>query len=118
MKITKLATAVVEANLHWTYVRVYTDDAAGLHGTGECLFAPGLPGILAEFSSVLVGEDPLYVERVVLDCHAEGGLGALSPCCNPRVRPGRDRRIRNSGTLTSSPKPPSARGRWRRSGPR
>jgi L-alanine-DL-glutamate epimerase-like enolase superfamily enzyme len=78
MKITRLATAVVEANFHWTYVRVYADDAAGLHGTGECFFAPGLTAMLQDFGPVLVGENPLDVERLVEKMRwAASGAGSL-----------------------------------------
>jgi len=64
-KITGLATAVVQANFHWTYVRIYGDVDGGLYGTGECFVAPGLPHIIAEFAEVLVGEDFKHVERLV-----------------------------------------------------
>ncbi len=64
-RITKLSTAVVQANFEWTYVRVYSDAEGGLYGTGECFVAPGLPGIIAEFSGVLVGEDFTNVEKLV-----------------------------------------------------
>lgn len=63
--IQKLASAVLRANFHWTYVRVYTDDDAGMYGTGECFFAPGLPGIIAELAEVLVGQEPDHIERLV-----------------------------------------------------
>lgn len=65
MKITRLSTAVVEANFHWTYVRIYSDRDGGIYGTGECFFAPGLPQIIQEFSALLVGEDFRNVERLV-----------------------------------------------------
>jgi L-alanine-DL-glutamate epimerase-like enolase superfamily enzyme len=64
-RITKLETAVVQANFHWTYVRVYTDAAGGLYGTGECFFAPGLIHILHEFGAILVGEEASNIERLV-----------------------------------------------------
>jgi L-alanine-DL-glutamate epimerase-like enolase superfamily enzyme len=64
-RITKIATATVRANFHWTYVRVYADATGGLHGTGECFFAPGLPHIIEEFAPLLVGEDCTGVERLV-----------------------------------------------------
>lgn len=64
-KITGLETAVVQANFHWTYVRVYSDLDGGLYGTGECFFAPGLPEIVREFASILVGEDFTAIERLV-----------------------------------------------------
>jgi gluconate/galactonate dehydratase len=63
--IAKVATAVVQANFHWTYARVYADADGGLYGTGECFFAPGLPQIIAEFSDVLVGEDFTAIEKLV-----------------------------------------------------
>ncbi len=64
-KISGLATAVVQANFHWTYVRIYGDVDGGLYGTGECFVAPGLPHIIAEFAEILVGEDFSHVERLV-----------------------------------------------------
>ncbi len=64
-KITALSTAVVQANFHWTYVRIYSDVDGGLYGTGECFFAPGLPAMIAEFAEVLVGEDFHHIERLV-----------------------------------------------------
>ena len=63
--ISKITTATVQANFHWTYVRVYSQLDGGLYGTGECFFAPGLPGMIAEFSELLAGEDFLGVERLV-----------------------------------------------------
>ncbi len=64
-RITKLETAVVQANFHWTYVRVYSDRDGGLYGTGECFFAPGLTRIIDEFSTILVGEEASNIERLV-----------------------------------------------------
>ena len=74
-KIDKITTAVVEANFHWTYIRIYASD---LHGTGECFFAPGLPQIVGEFSDVLVGEEAANVERLVEKMRwAASGAGSL-----------------------------------------
>lgn len=64
-RISKITTAVVQANFHWTYVRVYSNGDGGLYGTGECFFAPGLTRIIEEFAPVLVGEDFTAVERLV-----------------------------------------------------
>ena len=64
-RITKLSTAVVQANFEWTYVRVYSDTDGGLYGTGECFPAPGLPGIIESFSDLLIGENFNNVERLV-----------------------------------------------------
>ena len=46
MKITRLTTAVVQANYDYTFVRIETDRGRPL-GTGECFFAPGLTAIIA-----------------------------------------------------------------------
>jgi L-alanine-DL-glutamate epimerase-like enolase superfamily enzyme len=77
-KILNISTAVVQANFEWTYVRVYTDADGGLHGTGECFFAPGLNTIIAEFSRLLAGEDALNIERLVERMRwASSGAGSL-----------------------------------------
>jgi len=77
-KITKVSTAVVEANFHWTYVRVYSDDSGGLYGTGECFFAPGLEKIVKEFEAILIGEDFRNIEKLVEKMRwAASGAGSL-----------------------------------------
>ena len=63
--IQKISTAVVQANFHWTYVRVYADVDGGLYGTGECFFGPGLTSIIEEFNEVLVGEDFNNIDKLV-----------------------------------------------------
>ncbi len=65
MKITKISTAIVEANFQWTYVRIYTDLQGGLYGTGECFFAPGIQYIIQEFSSILIGEDFRNIGKLI-----------------------------------------------------
>jgi len=78
-KITKISTAVVEANFNWTYVRVYSDAEGGLYGTGECFFAPGLEKIIHEFEEILIGEDFTDTERLVEKMRwAASGAGSLS----------------------------------------
>ena len=62
LKITRLKTAVVEANFDWTFVRIETDE--GISGLGECFFAPGLTSILRSLESLLLGEDPRDVHRL------------------------------------------------------
>src|SRR6185503_14379082 len=57
---------------------VYTDATAGLHGTGECFFAPGLTTIVSEFSKLLAGEEALNIERLVERMRwAASGAGSL-----------------------------------------
>ena len=62
MRLTKIETAVIEANYDWTIVKVHTDNA--LHGWGEAFFAPGLTATLREFNDFLPGEDPRDVDRL------------------------------------------------------
>jgi L-alanine-DL-glutamate epimerase-like enolase superfamily enzyme len=62
MRITKIETAVIEANYDWTLVKVHTDK--GLVGWGEAFFAPGLTATLREFNAFLPGEDPRDVDRL------------------------------------------------------
>ena len=62
MKITAVSTAVVEANFDWTLIRIDTDQ--GVSGLGECFFAPGLTAMIAEFGTLLAGENPLDVDRL------------------------------------------------------
>jgi gluconate/galactonate dehydratase len=64
MKITRVETAVVEANYDYTFIRLH-GDRDGLYGTGECFFAPGLTGILADAAPLLIGQDPRQVDRLV-----------------------------------------------------
>lgn len=76
--IRKIETAVVQSNFHWTYVRVYSDNDAGLYGTGECFFAPGLPAIIKEFEPILVGEDFCNIEYLVEKMRwAASGAGSM-----------------------------------------
>jgi gluconate/galactonate dehydratase len=64
MKITRLTTAVVQANYDYTFVRIEADQD-GLYGTGECFFAPGLTAIIAELAPLLIGRDPREIQRLV-----------------------------------------------------
>jgi L-alanine-DL-glutamate epimerase-like enolase superfamily enzyme len=64
MRITRVTTAVVEANYDYTYVRIEVD-RDGLYGTGECFFAPGLTAILREVGPLVLGRDPREIGRLV-----------------------------------------------------
>lgn len=76
--IKKISTATVEANFHWTYVRIYADVNGGLYGTGECFFAPGLEQIIKELSEILTGEDFLNIGMLVQKMKwAASGAGSL-----------------------------------------
>jgi L-alanine-DL-glutamate epimerase-like enolase superfamily enzyme len=77
MKLTRLRTAVVEANFDWTYVRLETDE--GLQGIGECFFAPGLTKMLRELEPVIQGEDPRDIRRLFRKLQwATSGAGSVA----------------------------------------
>ena len=63
MRIKRISTAVLESNFDWTLVKVETD--AGITGIGEAFVGPGLTAIIREFSSILVGEDPTHIDRIL-----------------------------------------------------
>jgi len=79
MRITRLTTAVLEANFDWTIVKVETDE--NVTGYGEAFLGPGLTAVIREFAQTLIGEDPTSIDRIVrrmkMSCvHAYPGLAA------------------------------------------
>jgi L-alanine-DL-glutamate epimerase-like enolase superfamily enzyme len=63
MKIQHISTAVMEANFDWTIVKVETDE--NITGYGEAFLGPGLTAVIREFESILIGEDPTSIDRIV-----------------------------------------------------
>lgn len=63
MRITRISTAVLEANFDWTIVRVETDE--GFTGYGEAFVGPGLTAVIREFNEILAGEDPTSIDRLI-----------------------------------------------------
>ena len=63
MRITRISTAVLEANFDWNLVKVETD--AGITGIGEAFVGPGLTAIIRDFSAIMVGEDPTQIDRLL-----------------------------------------------------
>ncbi|MFC6837946.1 mandelate racemase/muconate lactonizing enzyme family protein [Halomarina ordinaria] len=62
-EITDLSTVVVDGNFPWTLVRLETD--VGVTGIGESYPSPGVHEVITDyFRPVLVGENPLDVERL------------------------------------------------------
>jgi len=62
-EITGLSTIVIDGNFPWTIVRLETD--AGVTGIGESYPSPGVHEVITDyFEPVLVGENPLDVERL------------------------------------------------------
>lgn len=77
MKITRISTAVVEANYDYTYVRIWSDTDE--YGTGECFFAPGLTAAIREMTPLLLGRDPREFDRLSRLLWRKGsGAGAVA----------------------------------------
>jgi galactonate dehydratase len=63
MKITEIRTAEVKGHGFSCFVRIGTDK--GLVGTGECIHGgDGIQQIIAGLAPLIIGEDPLNVERL------------------------------------------------------
>lgn len=56
VEITDVQTTHVHADWTWTFVRIYTD--AGVTGTGESYWGPGVGDVIEGCDGLLVGEDP------------------------------------------------------------
>jgi galactonate dehydratase len=67
MKITRVSSLVVNANMrNWIFVKVETDQA-GLYGWGEATLewkTKGVVGAIDDVSRLVVGEDPLRIEHL------------------------------------------------------
>jgi len=63
VEITDVQATQVDADWTWTFVRVYTD--AGVTGTGECYWGPGVGDIVEDSAEWLEGEDPRDIEPLV-----------------------------------------------------
>ena len=80
MKITRVLTAVIEANYDWTIVRVDTDE--GISGIGEAFCAPGLTATIRDMATLVEGEDARQVEVItrklrLATAHAASGGGTV-----------------------------------------
>ena len=63
MKITEIRTGEVFGHGYSCYVRIHTD--VGIVGTGECIHGgAGIQGIIASLGSLIIGEDPMNVDRL------------------------------------------------------
>jgi L-alanine-DL-glutamate epimerase-like enolase superfamily enzyme len=67
MRLTRLTTAVIEANYDWTIVRAESDE--GLVGWGEAFCAPALPETIRELAPLIEGRDTRHVEPLVRRLH-------------------------------------------------
>ncbi len=71
MRITKISTAVLESNFDWTLVKVETDEK--ITGWGEAFVGPGVTAVIREFASILIGEDPTSIDRILRRMRPESG---------------------------------------------
>ena len=63
MKITEIHTGEVHGHGYSCFVRIHTDQ--GIVGTGECIHGgAGIQGIIASLGSLILGEDPMNVDRL------------------------------------------------------
>ncbi|WP_158542785.1 mandelate racemase/muconate lactonizing enzyme family protein [Phytoactinopolyspora halophila] len=62
MRITKIETALLDANFEWLLVRVRTD--SGLTGVSEAHWGFGVRDAIHRFAQYLEGRDPRHVERL------------------------------------------------------
>jgi L-alanine-DL-glutamate epimerase-like enolase superfamily enzyme len=77
MRIKHISTAVMESNFDWVIVKVETDDK--ITGYGEAFLGPGVTAVIREFASILTGEDPTSIDRILRrmrssSVHASPGL--------------------------------------------
>lgn len=63
MKVTRVSTAVMEANFNWTIVKVETDEK--IAGYGEAFLGAGLCSIIREYGEILIGVDPTSIDVVL-----------------------------------------------------
>ena len=63
MRITRISTAVLEANFDWTIVKVETDEK--ITGYGEAFVGPGVTGVIREFAAILIGEEFTSIDRTI-----------------------------------------------------
>ena len=83
MRITRLTTAVIEANFDWTLIKVETD--GGATGYGEAYFGPGLSAVIREYAPLIEGEDPTSIDVMVrkmkaASVHVWPGLATHAVC--------------------------------------
>lgn len=76
MRIKDIQTAIIEANYDWTIIKVITDE--GIEGLGEAFFAPGLTAYIHELKPVLIGEDPMNVDRLFRRMRTASIAGGLT----------------------------------------
>lgn len=64
LQITDVKVAIIEGNWDWGLVKIGTSE--GLYGLGEASLGTGLVGMVDLLRPLLIGEDPLSIQRLVL----------------------------------------------------
>jgi L-alanine-DL-glutamate epimerase-like enolase superfamily enzyme len=62
MRITNVATAVIQGNFPWVLVRIETDQ--GVTGLGEAYWGAGVAELVHKAKPLLIGEDPTNIARL------------------------------------------------------
>jgi L-alanine-DL-glutamate epimerase-like enolase superfamily enzyme len=62
MRITNVATAVIQGNFPWVLVKVETD--AGVSGLGEAYWGAGVAELVHKAKPLLIGQDPTNIARL------------------------------------------------------
>lgn len=77
VKITDIKVMIVRGTWDWNLIKVETD--SGLYGIGEAYWGPGVRDMIErQFKTLLVGEDPLNVDRLYKKMLLRsGGYGAI-----------------------------------------
>src|SRR6476659_260307 len=77
VKITDIKVMIVRGTWDWNLIKVETD--SGLYGIGEAYWGPGVRDLIeTQFRALLVGEDPLNVDRLYKKMLLRsGGYGAI-----------------------------------------
>lgn len=77
VKITDVKCMIVRGTWDWNLIKIETD--AGVSGIGEAYWGPGVKDmILRQFKPLLVGEDPMNVDRLYTKMlMRSGGYGAI-----------------------------------------
>src|SRR3954463_16536184 len=77
IRITDIKVMIVRGTWDWNLIKVETD--SGLYGIGEAYWGPGVRDLIEkQFRALLVGEDPLNVDRLYKKMLLRsGGYGAI-----------------------------------------
>ena len=77
IKITDVKLMIVRGTWDWNLIKVETD--SGLYGLGEAYWGPGVRDMIEkQFKALLIGEDPLNVDRLYKKMLLRsGGYGAI-----------------------------------------